>query len=175
MAWLNKLRAAALSCRIKTVIGGRVIQTTDGVSIEISPASAGGGGGIKMYQLMSEADDWSVCRLLAIDKDGARTVGATDVYIAKPAELRHSIVEEIIDGDDVTYAYTNEHERVATLDGSDETQVVVPWYLPHDGDNDGSIIYAHETTGTGVWREIETDVFQELTLLEISGREWAEQ
>lgn len=137
-------------------------------------------GPIRMYQLMSEEDDWIVCRALSINVDGERTVGTTDFYIAKPAELRHSVVEEVIEGETFSYAYTNEHERVATIeDGDDagltETQVVNPYYLPADDDNDGSIIYAHETAGTGVWREVSTDVFEELTLLEISGREWAQK
>ncbi len=84
---------------------------------------------------------------------------------------------QLIDGDSLTYTYTNAHKRVATIDLGElteisETQVVVPWYLPDDEDNDGSIIYAIETKGTGVWREVVATVFEQLTFLEVSGREW---
>lgn len=180
VAWLNKLRAAAMSCRIKSVIGGRLIQSSDGVSLEFVVPPSGGSGAIRMYQLMSESSNYTVCRTLRIDRTGARTVGPVDLYIAKPPELRHSILEEVIAGETFSYSYTNEHERISTIeDGDDEglteTQVINPYYLPHDEDNDGSIIYAHDTLGTGVWREVETDVWEQLTLLEITGREWAEK
>ncbi len=39
--WLNKLLAAAMGCEIKSIIGGRLIPSSDGLSIVIDPAPTG--------------------------------------------------------------------------------------------------------------------------------------
>lgn len=138
---------------------------------------------VRMYVLIEEFDDYLRCAALTIEEDGTRhflSSDDTDVYIAKPADIRHSITAQIIDGDSLTYSYADEHTRTATIDEGEateisEVEVVSPWYLPEDETNDGNIIYAVETVGTGVFRLVSTgpDVFEQLTLLEISGREWA--
>lgn len=150
---------------------GRAIYSDKNVVIEL-PDSSGDDEtyGLQMFELQSESDDWNVCRPLSIDADGLRATTSVDYYIAKPPELRHSIVSETINGAVFTYTYTDEHTRIMTAeDDSTETQVVTPWYLPTGGSV--TIIYAQAVVGgTGVWKD-----GVQLTLLEQSSRAWARQ
>lgn len=190
VSWLNRLLDGVRASEVKGVIGGRLIENSDGKVIVIGDSQAASSGP-QMFLLMEEANDWNICVPITLLQGGTPTVasvddetcilGTGDVFIAKPPELRHTIATEIIDGATFDYTYPDEHTRVATAeDDSTETEVVTPWYLPYNpADISGAsftIIYAQAVAGgTGVWREVDTDVWQQLTLLEQSPRAWARQ
>jgi hypothetical protein len=158
---------------VKGVIGGRLIENSDGKVIVIGD-SLGTSTPLEMFVLIEEFDDFLRCAPLTIESDGTRTFtsGDGDSYIAKPPELRHTIADETIDGDAINYTYLDTHTREASLDLSPEiteTQNVVPWYLVEDEENEGSTIYAAQVAGgTGVYRD-----GQQLKLVEVSSRAWA--
>lgn len=99
----------------------------------------GGGGGVQMYRVKSVQGDYLTCRTW----DGT-TEGGSDVYVAKSYKLRTSIGSAVIDGVPVTYSYPSNVERTATISTSNESQVIVPRYLPND------IIFVASANATGV-------------------------
>src|SRR6266496_2072758 len=105
--------------RTQEVPGARTMRTTRGTAIiPTVTARAQSGSEVGMYQLMSVEADWLVCRTLSIDEEATRTVGETDIYIAKPFKLRNQIVSETffegtVDEEIVEYEYTTSTERIA--------------------------------------------------------------
>jgi len=123
--WCRNLLWAAKSKQILQGRGYRIRETPDGTFLELIP---GGGSGaiVSMYKFVSMDSEHIVCHTW----DG-ETEGTDPVRIAKPWNLRHSIVSQTIDGVAVTFsAYsTSAQTRLATSGGESETQVMVPRYL----------------------------------------------
>jgi hypothetical protein len=89
------------------------------------------------------------------------TLGSTDIYIARPPNLRPSITSETIDGVAITYTWSNGNQRSATDGTNTETQKVFPRYTTGTAPFD--IIFAASVAKTGVaavdaqstpWQEI---------------------
>jgi hypothetical protein len=178
VSWLNRMLDGVRASEVKGVIGGRLIENSDGKVIVFGDSQSTATP-LQMFVLIEEFNDYLRCAPLEIAQDGTRTFtsGDGDSYIAKPPELRHAIADETIDGDAINYTYLDTHTREASLALSPEiteTQNVVPWYLPEDDANEGSTIYAAEVLGgTGVYREVTTGNWQQLKLVEVSSRAWA--
>jgi len=197
---LDELVDAINALRNQKVVNGQIGQHLigDRHSMLVAPGGVRSGAGalVRMFQinedlpdddLASIAADWIVCRSLSIAEDGTRTVGTTDVYIAKPFKLRNQIVTETIAGEQINYEYTTPTERIASLDSdpdTTETQVVVPYYLPQVRNEAAEILYAGDVIyasqvagGTGVWREFEEDPSEQLQWLDLNvdGRAWAKK
>jgi hypothetical protein len=139
-------------------------------------------------------DDYLVCRTFdqaafdagtgIADEDGVvEGIGTEDTYVAKQYKHRCSITEEKILGTAYTYTYyddtaedtpyQNTLRDAEDEDENVETQRIVPPWIPSRTEGDdfipGDIIYAIETTGTGVLVDTE-----EVTLLDCcSSRQWA--
>lgn len=178
VSWLNRLLDGVRASEVKGVIGGRLIENSDGKVIVVGD-SLSTQTPLQMFVLIEEFDDYLRCAPLEIAQDGTRTFtsGDSDSYIAKPPELRHTIINEVIDGDAISYEYLDTHTREGRLDLSPsvtEIQNVVPWYLIEDDDNEGSTIYAAQVSGgAGVYREVTAGNWQQLQLVEVSSRAWA--
>lgn len=164
----------------------RIQQNARGFRVTVLPRPRHSAGLVQLFQLMSVEADYLVCRDLSIAEDGSRTTGDIDIFIAKDPKLRNSVTSEWIDGVEYTYAYeANFTERTSSTTGEDdEIQVVVPYYIPYDDTDeeniiDGDLIFAVETTGTGVWRTVNSgdpdEYKEEITLLELSSRAWAKK
>ena len=83
-------------------------------------------------------------------------LGATDVYLAKPARLRPSVAAEVIDGVGITYSsYTADNARTASDGTNTEFQVVFPRFTAYatapSGVDDLAVVFAVPVVnGTGV-------------------------
>lgn len=120
-------------------------------------------GGVSMYRVKTVYDDYLKCR----SWDGT-TEGSTDVYVAKPWELRKSSFHNLtIDG--VTYVSTGTQSRTATKAPWIEQQIIFPSYRSPSGDFKGEQIAALSCS-TGV----KTSGNVPINLLDISTRMWAE-
>ncbi len=150
------------------------------VDVKLLPIIYGAAGASAgMYRLKSVQGDYVTCRTW----DGT-VEGTADVYIAMQAKIRHSILQETIEG--VTYFYTYPVVGVGALatDGTFlsrfrvahtgsatgpvfETCVVTPEWLPDD------VIWAVAAT-TGVYRTPGPPPTDPVGLLmAYDGREWA--
>lgn len=136
------------------------------------------------------------------DEDGAVTgIGSTDIYVAKQYKHRCSKTTERVLGTVYLYTYTEDasepntppdyrQNKIREVEDEDsnfeEQRIVPPWVAsriaatgePDEGEFvPGDIIYAIETTGTGVFRTVgegEDATEEELTLLDCcSSRQWA--
>lgn len=90
------------------------------------------------YLWQSMTADYIVCRKT---RDGINTFG-DDIFIAKPGELRFSLLQETIDGELFTYSQYNliAQTRLATWSGGTERQVITPRFLS------SSLIWAERAT-----------------------------
>lgn len=156
--WLNKFRSAARSRGFRTSRGINARQGSGGIFISPQARSS---GPITTWHFKSMDTDFIVCR----SWDGTNE-GSEDVKIAKPPELRFSIVTETIDGTDVTYdGYDLDAQTRFAHDGTtDETQVIVPRYLVD------SLVYVCRANSCGT-DEDENPIG--LLDLNVSGRAWA--
>lgn len=80
---------------------------------------------IQRLQIGSISGDSLVCYPF----DGASADTTAPIQVAKPPELRRSVVER----DDLTFTYSSDQERVAfNTDAEEENQIVVPLYIAGD-------------------------------------------
>lgn len=102
------------------------------------PSSAVGslGGVVQQFMVKGQRGTYLKC----VTWDGAN-MGIDFVYVALPPKLRSTINNAMIEGNLITYTYPNWPERVATITGVSETEVIVPRYLGDD------IIYAVKPNG----------------------------
>jgi hypothetical protein len=137
--WLNKLRRAIIARTPQLAPGYRLRENATGFNLEILDAG-GDSLGLSLHRLKSVQGDYLTCKAWDGTEAGKTTSDAgADVYIAKPAELRDSIVTETIEGEVFTYTYatgpattptiTNKL-RTATVGGVvREVQIVTPEWL----------------------------------------------
>ena len=126
--------------------GMKISQTVQGTFCE--PIDDGGGSNSRARQflLTDWRGDYFICRTLSVGVDNALTIGASDVYIAKPPEIRLSafdgltraVVVEVWDGlvlTEVTvnwsYDYLTPTFRIATNTGDSSTQAqnIIPRFV----------------------------------------------
>lgn len=104
-----------------------------------------GGGGAERFRVKSVQGDYVTCRTW----DGT-TEGGTDIKIAKPPKLRHSVTSESIEGVTISYSYStrsnnNDGQRTASASGASQTEIIMPVYITND------VIFATKPLrGTGV-------------------------
>ena len=193
-SWMRNLVRWAASLEMVGVVGGRKIMHPEGgYSLFIEPGRGGGGSMQKfvLTEFPTDSDDYLICRSLTIAEGGAWTVGTTDIYIAKPPDLRTTITAENRAGEIFTFAYSDSATtppykiRTITNTSTDpeevEEQLITPYYVLRDEASTpeiaGSMIMALPVAGgTGVWRtytnEAEEEVTEQLTLQEVSARAW---
>lgn len=175
--WLRRIRDAVLARTVVSGRGYRVKQTTVGTILEIDPPS-----GFRLYGpyvFQSMAADYITVRSWNYT---TMTSGDTDIYIAKPPSLRHSVISEIISGSTVNYTLHSltAQSRHAVVVGAnparEEDQVITPRYLTQQTLTGsviipGSIIYAHSAQ-TGLLGPTS----QPIGLLDanVDAREWTE-
>jgi len=108
-SWLNRLLEAASACRIKSVVGGQLIQSTDGVSLVFDSFARGSAGRsastLRVYRLKAVREDYLVCRTW---DPWLLEEGTENVFIAKMPKLRHSILSETIEGREFFYDYPDD-------------------------------------------------------------------
>lgn len=103
-------------------------RTTKGDFLIVNPGV--GGAQLQTFRFKSMKGDYLICRAW-----NGSVEGSSDIYLAKPVKLRHSITSETIDGTAYTYSsysLTAQTRVSAPASGSAETQIVVPRYLPND-------------------------------------------
>lgn len=176
------------SITLKSAPNGKVKITTDGTII-VPDVGAGGGTStpatLEAFTFVLARKDYIVCLPRGITDPALR------VNIAKPPDLRLSVLNAVIDGEYWTYsnaAYVstaNEYlRRDATLTGvGSEKQVIVPRYRAAAAAagsvpaQTASIIYAMKVTGgTGVLSDLVLTGFpvgSTVEYLEISPRHWS--
>lgn len=80
---------------------------------------------IQRLQIVSISGDYLICNPFK----GAIADTASEIQVAKPFELRRSVVE----WQDLTFTYTSDQERTAfNEDAEEEEQIVVPLYVAGD-------------------------------------------
>lgn len=149
------------SSRIMDATGIQVSRTTRGNVIVPKPVKGGGNGvGIsaKRYRVKSVQGDYLTCRTW----DGS-TEGDTDVLVAKPPQLRHSITAQTVNSVSVTYSDYAISDGVCTRKASatsypDQDEMVIPvWQLA--GTRVDAEIWADQPEGgTGVEDEDEEPI-----------------
>lgn len=134
----NAMVDALHSQRITSGGGLRMKVTPFGTMPSIDPSkpapSAPGEATVTVYRfrVKSVQGDYMTCRTW----DGT-TEGGSDIYVAKPPKLRHSVTSESIEGTTVSYTYgsrSNNEDgyRTATAGGVDITEIVMPVYIDND-------------------------------------------
>lgn len=141
-----------------------------------SDTSTQSGGGATRYRVKSVEDDYTTCRTW----DGS-TEGASDVLIAKPPELRHSLTSQTIKNDlgnnqSVTYSgfgiVGGKCTRTAAASGyANQGEIVLPQYILAGTTADAEIWADEPVGGTGV-----TVSGNELTWMDTNraGRKWCQ-
>lgn len=120
--------------------------TDDGHSSATEDLYLGGGsgGGPQRMRVLSLSGDYLVCNTW----DGT-TLGATNINVAKPPQLRHSLIYENVEGASLTYTYAS---RSNNLDGqrsvTDGTTTQIEIILP---------VYQNSATTSGLDYEIWAD------------------
>ncbi|MCX6896278.1 MAG: hypothetical protein NTZ16_12435, partial [Verrucomicrobia bacterium] len=136
---------------LESSLGARLGDNTTGLNVDVGSAqseenagtaenTAGGGSDIKQFRIKAQGGTSLKC----VTWDGVNE-GANYVYVAVPPKLRSTIASATIRGNLITYTYSNWPERVATINGVSETEVIVPCYL-----NDDVIYAGRPIGGTGV-------------------------
>ncbi len=131
------------------------------------------GGGVKYipYQVQEHLENALRCR----SWDG-ETAGDTDVYIAKPPELRFSVLTEDINGTTATYSdfSVDDQSRSVNFDSEDNTQFIIQPYLVGDTK---TIIYAVKCKTFTPDPSSESDTPPDLTLMDanVAGRAWGQE
>lgn len=164
-SWCRKILRYAISNEVKPGYGYRVRRTTTGTVLEIKPG-IGGGLSLAEYKVKEHKAEYLVCRTW----DGALE-GEDDIKIAKPRELRYSILRETIDGYLISYSAYNEESQTRHAYYSlsyQEDQIIVPRYIT-EGDYP-TIIWAGPMN-SGVKDENGIDI--NLLDVNISARAWA--
>lgn len=159
--WLRRLLAAVAANKILPGVGYKVKYSSLGTTLEVEPGKGGGNGvGIsaKRYRVKSVQGDYLTCRTW----DGS-TEGDTDVLVAKPPQLRHSITSQTVNGVSVTYSDYAISDGVCTRKASatsypDQAEMVIPvWQLA--GTRVDAEIWADQPEGgTGVEDEDEEPI-----------------
>src|SRR2546430_621258 len=165
--------------------GMKISQTVQGTFCEPIDDGSSGNSRVRQFLLTDWRGDYFVCRTLSVGAGDTLTIGANDVYIAKPPEIRQSsfdgltraVVVESWDGVLLTeaavnwsYDYLSPTFRIATNTGDSTTQAqtIIPRFVaatlvepegePITTDTIApTIIYAAECSGLG----IQTDVHDE--------------
>lgn len=186
--WLNRMLDRCRASELKQVIGGRLIENSDGKTLVIDGAEKSSGVSVGLYRLKSVQADYITCKAWDGTEDGKVTSDASaDVYIAKNPEIRETLGQtgtptETIEG--VAYYYTyadisasgsgqntpptklNRYRFAKLVDGTlIETCAVTPEWLLNQP------ILAIPAT-TGVFRTPATEE-DPVTLQMIHSRHWA--
>lgn len=162
---------ALLNIRVTRGSSDQVLISDAGTVIQLRPdgGTQTTDNTISTYIVKEHFGDYLRCRTW---NESADTEGDTDVYIAKPHELRFSVTEETIDGYTITYSEhsTANQTRLAYYSAThEEDQVIVPRYLT--GGDFPTIIRAQQVSGgTGV---TVNDVALVLEDCNRGGRAWA--
>src|SRR2546430_6270804 len=70
--------------------GMKMSQTVQGTFCEPIDDGSGGNSRVRQFLLTDWRGDYFVCRTLSVGTGDTLTIGANDVYIAKPPEIRQS-------------------------------------------------------------------------------------
>jgi hypothetical protein len=148
--WLRRLLAAVAANKILPGVGYKVKYSSLGTTLEVMPGKMLGGTISKRYRVKSVQGDYLTCRTW----DGT-TEGGTDVLVAKPPQLRHSIESQTIDGASVTYSDFSISggvcKRIAkAADEDDQNEMVIPVYQLAGEGVDAEIWADKPEGGTGV-------------------------
>ena len=172
MSQLVKALNALLNIRVLRGAKDQVLIADAGTVIEIATAAAGSApsgesSSVTSYKVTAHHGDYLTCRTW---DEATQTAGSVDVNIAKPHELRNSVLTETIDAIEITYSAhdTGAQTRSATDGTTTETQIIVPRYLT-DGDNPTIIRVRSVTGGTGV---AEAPTLEDVNP---GGRAWSKQ
>lgn len=133
--WCREFLNTCRQSELKSGVGYNVKQSPSGTTLDIFGTNMGGAGSlvdIKMFAITTLIGGDVV---IAKSWDGG-ALGA-QVPIAKTPRARTSIVQELIDGDIVTYAQnttfpydpTGDNNRIATDSNGAESQVCYPRYV----------------------------------------------
>ena len=173
--WARRVQQALLQLRPVESPGIRVERPSRGMRLKpvVMPGSppAPAGGGATRYRVKDVEGDYLVCRTF----DGT-VEGSTDVLVAKPPELRHSLVAQTIENVAVSYVYSTrannlDGKRVASATGFEsQTEIVLPVFIVANT-SDGEIWADKPEGGTGV--EVD-DVELEWMDTNRAGRAWCE-
>jgi len=100
--WLDRLRRFCLSLRILPGVGYRINRTTNGTILLLD--AIGGGPGIAvaidMVRITALFSDY-----VTADTFNGVDFGPPSVSVAKPPELRHTFLSEMVDGVTITYTF----------------------------------------------------------------------
>jgi hypothetical protein len=152
--WCNRVREFCHWSQLLSGPGYRVKQLQGGRIIEIIPQGGGGKGaapvGAQRFRVKSVASDYLTCHFW----DGTTEAGS-DVKIAKPPELRHSLASQTINGVAVTYDTFAISGGVCTrtahpAGAADQLEMVLPVYQIAGAGADAEIWADQPAGGTGV-------------------------
>jgi hypothetical protein len=123
----EKLTASRLNEPIDRVIAA----SGAGLPADVRPGR-NAGVTIQQFAVQSVEGDYLVCHAITLDADGDLLEGTQDINVAKPYLLRRSITSRTTSDGLITYSYTSDTQRTATLDATSETQKITPDYAVGD-------------------------------------------
>ncbi len=162
-SWCRRLLRWCKSIEIQSGVGYRVRKGSGGTTLELLGVAGGAAvTPVGRFRVKSVQGDYVTCRTW----DGT-TEGSSDVLVAKPPQLRHSISSQPINGVTVSYSgysidgTTYVCSRTASGSGySDQTEYVLPVWQKSTG-QDSELWAFKPKDGTGVtdcdWLDLNID------------------
>jgi len=167
-AWCRKLLDYVRSIRLVSGPGYRLRPSSLGTTLELFPGGGGAESTARRFRVKSVQGDYATCRTW----DGS-VEGDSDVNIAKPPQLRHTITSQTVNTVSVAYSGHTITDgvctRVASATGYDsQNEMVLPvWQLAGTG-KDAELFAIQPDGGTGV------DDAPDWLDLNVDGRAWCE-